>query len=385
MVAAVTDIQYRMAIPLIRSLARSGWQVIATEYSDVPEHECLAFASRHCWKRERMSRQNPVDWLLELPQRLGLSAAPAIIPVGAFTIAALSRSREQWWGKLRTLVPAPAVLDLCNDTGSLLKQAEKAGVRTPQTAVRSQYGSTEVLADAMPLPAVIKYRKGGLLGLKPGERYRIVTTREQLIQEYDRMRAVQDEPLVQEYIEGDGYGVGLLVDEQGGVRDLICHHRLRQYPVTGGPSACCESLWAPGLASTASRLMAAIGYTGIGMVEFRGRPGDYTLMEINPRFWGASPLIDVCGSGFYQNAANLFHRAQAAPFTADKPDYDTGKTMRYFPQDVLARMGLASGRAAKAGQALRALLDLKTKEGLFRASDPMPFWRYMRHTLRRRS
>ena len=48
-------------------------------------------------------------------------------------------------------------------------------------------------------------------------------------------------PIVQEKVEGPGEGVNLLLDQSSRLVCAFCHRRLREYPVTGGPSTCCVS------------------------------------------------------------------------------------------------------------------------------------------------
>ena len=66
------------------------------------------------------------------------------------------------------------------------------------------------------------------------------------------------------------------------------HRRLREYPVTGGPSALAESIYDPMLMEQGLKLLDNLQWHGVAMVEFKKdeRTGRYVLMEINPKFCG---------------------------------------------------------------------------------------------------
>ena len=56
----------------------------------------------------------------------------------------------------------------------------------------------------------------------------------------------------------------------------------------------------PVLLEAASKLMHAMHWHGVAMVEFKHNPqdGTYALMEVNGRFWGSLPLCIAAGADF---------------------------------------------------------------------------------------
>ncbi len=94
-------------------------------------------------------------------------------------------------------------------------------------------------------------------------------------------------PLIQEYVEGDGYGVSFLFNH-GDLRAKFTHKRLREYPISGGPSTYRISVKEPKMEDMAKRLLEYFNWHGVAMVEFKmGNNNNPVLMEINPRFWGS--------------------------------------------------------------------------------------------------
>jgi hypothetical protein len=123
-----------------------------------------------------------------------------------------------------------------------------------------------------------------------------------------RMRAVggRAEVLLQQYVPGEGHGVELLATE-GRVLAAFQHRRLHEVPITGGASSFRESVALdPDLLAASTRLLEALRWTGLAMVEFRVGPGGPWLMEVNGRIWGSLPLAVKAGMDFPVRMAELF-------------------------------------------------------------------------------
>jgi predicted ATP-grasp superfamily ATP-dependent carboligase len=99
------------------------------------------------------------------------------------------------------------------------------------------------------------------------------------------------EAIIQEYIQGEGYGFFALLD-YGKPKAIFMHKRRREYPITGGASTSAESIYDEKLKETGLKLLKALNWHGVAMVEFKKdeKAGDFVLMEINPKFWGSLDL-----------------------------------------------------------------------------------------------
>jgi hypothetical protein len=110
---------------------------------------------------------------------------------------------------------------------------------------------------------------------------------------------------LQEYCQGTGYGVELLMYE-GLALAAFQHKRLREIPINGGASAFRQSVpLDPTLFSYAVRLLGELNWTGLAMVEFKAGKDGPKLMEINGRIWGSLPLAVHCGMDFPSRLAEL--------------------------------------------------------------------------------
>ena len=341
MKVVVTDAHYRMSLAAIRDLGGAGHEVYAVHYGAgrLPP----AAKSRYltdCIQVEDASPEKRAKKTIQAAVRMaGVDEPVVVFTVGAVTAAALAREGEEGierlgQGRIRILLPTDTQLTYANDKAFVLKAAGKIGIAVPRAY------ETPTRAAAEQLPVIVKYRNGEALGLKAEERYKLAKTRRELYDIYTGMasRAIlagQDVPLIQEYIAGEGFGVSCVFDRQSRPVSVICHRRLREFPIAGGPSSCCETAWNEQLVGDAVRLLKAMRWTGIAMVEFRGNNMDgYRLMEINPRIWGSFPLTRAAKTGF----SDAYVRAAAGEELPEyaQPSYKIGKRMTFFFPDLAA-------------------------------------------------
>ena len=106
--------------------------------------------------------------------------------------------------------------------------------------------------------------------------------------------------VLQQYFTGVGLGIELIA-AHGEIRYAFQHQRLHEMPLTGGGRICRKSVDIdPELLEASKKLIKALNWHGVAMVEFKKNPetGDFILIEINGRFWGSLPLAVVAGADF---------------------------------------------------------------------------------------
>ena len=221
---------------------------------------------------------------------------------------------------------------------------------------------------------ILKPRCGEKLGLHAEQRYAVARNAAEFDAAWARMSALDPQCLVQELVEGPGCGVCLVMDAESRPVSVFCHRRIREYPITGGPSACCESLYDEKIVVQAVSLLQALHFVGIAMVEFKGG----RVLEINPRVWGSYPLTEAAGSRF---AEDYIRAASGTVFAQPDAAYRRGQRMRFVLNDTLSVLAhLKKGHLRVAASGLADLF--RAKEALFRFRDQRPFWRYLHQTLR---
>ena len=389
MVAIVTDVHYRMSLALIRDLAQAGVEVITCEQDRCrdsrtsPALGALSrYVSRHVWLP---GGTDGLEALLSLCRETGLGrdCRPALLPAGAATLALIAENRERFEPLCGLCVPTAEQLDLLNSKPRLAALAARLGVPLPESMAPGE--DLDRFLDRQGLPCVIKPACGEKLGLTAAARYAVASTREEARAAWERFsRLAGEPPVVQGYLPGRALGCSVLA-RSGQVMAAICHPRVREYPVSGGPSSCCQCVEREDIRTYAARLTAETGLTGLAMFEFKeDRDGAPRLLECNPRVWGTFPLTRVSGSGipllWCALAWNAGNPDNPAPLPALTPP--RGRRMIFAASDLMAAAGYA--RRGSPGRALGALGDLLNpwvRDGLFEWGDMLPALAYFRSLL----
>ena len=357
----LTDGKYRSALAAARALGKAGWRVIVTQTeADCPSAPPV-FASRWCegrWIEGSTADPAYPERLLAL---LGEEpeVRPVLLCVGAGTLNAVAARREVFAEAADFLIAPAEVLDRLNDKRQVHERAEALGLPVPR-----EYAGTPDR-----YPVVIKPRCGEKQGLKAAQRYAVAEDPEAFAREYENMRRYDPEPIVQERIDGEGRGVSLLLGRESELLCAICHRRLREYPMRGGPSTCCVTEYDAARIEQAHSLLRSFGFTGLAMVEFKGE----AILEVNPRIWGSFPLTVFSGSPMSQRYAQA---AAGEPVSYVPADYEIGKKMRFCVNDLAASADLLRHGRLRAGFA--GLADFfRVPEALEDPEDKKAYRRYL--------
>ena len=276
-----------IALNVIRSLGRSGYEVTA-----ISTGRAIAQTSRYCSKVIFASGAE----LAEATYREASRAPGAfIICLGELEILSLNERREQLESVAQLLFPDHRRFNLALHKESTLALAEQAGIPVPKTVDLAK--DPQLLrCRELQFPVVIKPKFQDVFDFK----VLYAETMESLLDQLEPLASQRDLLLVQEKI--GGYGVGVEILRKAGETLLAFQHRrIREDPPSGGVSVCCESeALNPTLLAYSEKLLAAMDWEGVAMVEFKLDPamGRAALMEVNGRFWGSLPLAIHAGADF---------------------------------------------------------------------------------------
>lgn len=288
------------SVACIRSLGRKGIRTIAVSERQSPP----AMRSRYC--DEAITVPDPStnlagyrDALLRLARRPDVAT---ILPVREEDVFVLAQNRQLFRESIGTPWPDLTTLATVQDRVALFELAAEAGVPTPTTRlltddaswdrrwiVKSRYSimnrsyTEQAPSNRCVSPPTTTY-------LRPGA----IPDLDTLV---DRMGHV---PLLQEFVPTTiEYGFFALYDE-GEPIATFQHRQHRGYSYAGGASAYRESVAIPELERTGRRLLDALDWHGVAMVEFLKDPssGEFLLMEINPRLWSSLPFSVRAGADF---------------------------------------------------------------------------------------
>ncbi len=280
----------RVALAVARSLARRGISVIAAPSSDDEGRILSSTISRYVPLPDSRARAAQFDSGLEAAVRK--TGADMLVACSDKALAAIARNYANLQAMADPGCPPPDVVARVLDKTATVAAARAIGIDVPATYDLTV--SPSIAALAFPLIAKPKNHTG--LG-----GYRIRYFREATSLE----EAMSDDPgfaaryLLQQFVPGYGVGVGVLMRD-GVAAAVFAHRRLKELPAAGGVSVVSESMTPePVLVDAAIRLLRAIGWQGVALVEFRRAPdGTARLMEINGRYWGSLPTALAAGVDF---------------------------------------------------------------------------------------
>ncbi len=387
-VVLVTDPEQRASLAAVRSIARAGHRVL-TIGSSVGLAGVSRAVSRHVAIPKPVAGESE-PFTQAVSHAVWEHGVQVVIPVTDFASRVLLGRDDRIGAPVAG--PSAAAYARASDKASLLRIAERLGVRVPRQQVLSARG--EALALHAELAVVVKPARSEVSingrSLKMGVAF--------AVGEEETQRAVAAYPdaayplLVQERTVGDGVGVFLL--RSAGVTLLsFAHRRLREKPPAGGVSTYREAIAVPEkLGAQCERLLEELNYSGAAMLEFKEdqQTGEYVLMEINARLWGSLQLAVDAGVDF---PSALVAMCLGEPFPRSTPLVGVRTAWEFGEIDhalALARrsretLHLPAGMEAGLGAALRALVSrrLSDRAEVFRWSDPRPFFREARLWLTR--
>jgi predicted ATP-grasp superfamily ATP-dependent carboligase len=354
----------------------------------------LAGASRYCQRTVRVPSpaRSGDAFVSAIREEVSRGRHNVVIPADDITLSLVSKARSQFDGLAALPFPDFETVRMAHDKAALAALASEKGIPIPKTVVMRDPDDLEGAIRHVGLPAVVKARMSRFpLGgqWRDGGAVRYVGTASELA---EAVRAVRERvpcPLVQEHIPGEGRGIFVLMS-RGRLRAAFAHRRIREKPPSGGVSVLSESVALdPQLLTYAERLLEALKWHGVAMLEFKrdGRDGVTKLLEINGRFWGSLQLAVDSGVDFPYLLYRLAVDGDIDPvFT-----YRVGVRLRWWLGDLdwlLLRLR-GNGGPARRLEAIPEFLrpaGRMTKHEVYRSDDPAPaiteFSQYLSAALR---
>ena len=378
----ITDAGRGSAIAFIRSLGRRGWRVIA---ADSDPHS-LGFRSRYTWERlvYPSSESAPRGLVETLLQAARDKHVDLLIPVTDDVILPLAEARAQFEGVCTLAMPEFDQLDVVTNKLKTLGLAEQVGVPAPRTLLIHTAEDSRAVGSALGWPVVLKPQASRLYRDQAGVDVLEVSYAENPDRLAEQMARFEGRcpVLLQEYYPGDGHGVELLM-HQGKPLAAFQHKRLHEVPITGGASSYRVSVpLDPAMYGYSVRLLEALRWTGLAMVEFKVGAQGAKLMEINGRIWGSMPLAVLSGMDFPGRLAELYLYGPPPEGTSLDTGYKTGVRARNLERDVVWIISVLIGRrrhsflpAPGRAQALAALpgfLNPMIRSDILSWDDPGP-------------
>ncbi len=386
--AVVLGVDTAIGLTVVRELGRHGVPVIGIGQSQDAVGRSSRFTQRFI---VRPKDQSLGAWL---PRLIAETGAGALLAINERDLLALADLPPVIDG-CRILTPRRAPLETVLDKTRTLALARTLGIAVPASWQPMTGEDFAERAPGLAYPAVLKWSDPPAVQprLKQAgiafEKTVYADGPEQLLDLLARYKRINRYPLVQSWCAGTGFGQMLMM---AGGKAQLCfqHRRIHEWPISGGVSTLCASVPLARHRDQMARseaLLAAIGWEGPAMVEYRYDPasGTYWLMEINGRFWGSLPLASHCGARFaweqYRFGVLGASQAEDRPLRMRRARYMIPETKRLL--QVLARHNSAGNTCElpSRGRALAGYMaeffNPRTRYYVNSLADPGPFVRDM--------
>jgi len=292
----VTDGDALHSLAIVRSLGQKGMKVTVSSHRGVFS---LSFYSKYCQKR--LTYPNPTDkkeFINFLIGHIRKNQYDILLPVRSTITPLVSEYQDALRPYIDFVIPSLESMEIANSKEKTFQFAEKIGIPIPRTFYPQSVSEVEAVSGKLKFPVVIKSVFGS--GSK-GITY--VNSMSRLVELCDKSfkkgNSTSGSFILQEFIPGEGYGFFAIFD-RGEPKAIFMHHRLREYPITGGPSSLAESIYDERLKELGLKMLGELNWNGVAMVEFKldNRDNRFKLMEVNPKFWGSLNLAIASGVDF---------------------------------------------------------------------------------------
>lgn len=283
-------------LAVVRSLGRRGASVHAVRVGE----RSPAFNSRYLLCEQRLPGAGPHEprWLDAFEQLLRRQDYELVVPCVDEIVVPLHAHRERFANLPGLQLLSELAFQTAFDKAQTAALARSLGVPTPREVRVSGVQQAPELAAEFGLPVVLKPQSSMVNGQSERRRVRKAGSLDELSAQLASLLP-EGPVLAQENFAGVGLGVELLVD-RGQVLYAFQHRRVHEPLQGGGSSYRVSEPVNPALLEAARRLLAAMDYSGVAMVEFKLNPQTlaWSLIEINGRFWGSLPLALAAGADF---------------------------------------------------------------------------------------
>lgn len=327
----VLDGDLGAALAVVRSLVQRHYVVHVASASAQP---ISAFSKgvSGCFQYPDPLRQEQ-DFLAWLGAHQADKGYDLIIPVSERTLVPLAAHRPLF-AHSRIAMADAGSLACVLDKSATFKLAQSLGVRIPDSHYLGYLSELEKLATELSYPLVVKPSRSVAPGESGYSKHNVSYATSRVSLDAICSDLLQHGPVIlQSYFVGQGVGIELIAKD-GEILYAFQHRRLHELPLTGGGSSLRVSAeLEPELLDAATKLIRALSWSGVAMVEFKWNPHtrDYCLMEINGRLWGSLPLAVAAGADFPAMLAELYLTGALRQY----PAYRRGIYCRNLASDLM--------------------------------------------------
>ncbi|MBW3558342.1 MAG: ATP-grasp domain-containing protein [Proteobacteria bacterium] len=378
----------RASLTLARSLARDG-HIIHAGYDELDPY---LIASRHVAGAFQHARPDlePEAALAGLQAYLDRHrSVDVVIPVSDIAVRLISRNRSRFRGRARLILPAPEVVETCIDKAAMFDLCERLGVALAPRRIVTDHPGLLAAVEAIGRPCIVK----------PVDACHYLFDRKAIILRAGEpvSAAVPFWPAehrslcVQAFVAGPRHDISFAAHQGRLVGAVDCKVlRTDRADDTGYTTQLISTAPHPEVARGLEAMVRALGYTGVGDIEFMvdEENQQISFIELNPRLSASFKSAEVCGLPVSRLMLSL--GLGEAPASAPDPwAYPVGRRTVWLKGE-LAGLKRQRRDGEIAGPELVCALRQLLKTALhhhhltFEIGDPGPVvWSYLHPVLRR--
>jgi predicted ATP-grasp superfamily ATP-dependent carboligase len=272
----LTNGESAKTLACMRGLAKKKVKVYVTGYSK----KAPSFYSKYCEKGFKISKiSNENKFLNQIISIIKEEKINVLIPINSEETMFLSKYKNEIEKYCSFPFQPFQLMEEIDDKAKLMKLAQKLKVPAPEN-----YNLKNVQ-----FPCVFK-----LTTSSSNKGLIYINNKNQL---NSAIKNNKKGFILQQKIHGQGCGVSFLY-KNGKMLSYFAHKRLREYPITGGPSTYRQGFNDMEIVKLGKKILDHVKWHGLAMVEFKKTKEGYKLIEINPRIWGSINQSILSGVNF---------------------------------------------------------------------------------------
>ena len=369
------------AVSVARSLGKKGITVYAL--NDPGEYICYSRYSRfiqlngpdcgpHAWERFLLSAES--NYL----------QGSVLLSCDDYGVEIVAGNRDRLSSKF-ILEAGDAKLSLCLlDKLCAYREARAAGIPTPRIWLADSLEQVESAKSEYVYPLVVKPLYSHRFSEAFDRKHFVARDYRELVDDLRRVHEAHQRCILVEFIPGSDEKLCNYYSYIGSDGTALFHYTkgiIRRFPPNMGPTTYHNTEWNAEVKELGARFFSRIGLRGLGNVEFKwdDRDGLYKLIECNPRFTAADPIIKASGFDLGMFVYNQITGRAQEPLRA----YDTKLRLWHPVQDYLSFLELKKRGELTFRQWVASLLHPQHLP-YFQFGDPLPSMvMEMRRVLRR--
>ena len=295
----IVGAQSRAALSIVQSLGRKKIVVDVADWNP----KALAFASRYV-RHKRLCPSPYVSkekFIEKISSLVKTSSYDLVVPSVDETFIPLSEAREEFLPYSMMVLPSREAVEIVFDKLKTAKFSEKQGMKVPKTFGLYEEVDVKKICSEIGFPLVMKARSSVLWSGEKGIRFNTeyafsLSDLQSILKDREHFREYH---LIQEYVEGKTVGFSALA-QKGQTLLRFQYERVRDSNPTGSGSSLRRSMPIDtNLKKNVERIIQRLEWSGLIMFEFRvSSKGEFYLIEINGRPWGAIQLAVYSGVDF---------------------------------------------------------------------------------------